>query len=1097
MPDADHERLRRLFDLAFALPAAARAELLANECRDDAALHRRLVAMLEAADGEQFLATPTGPSAPAPAAPATPDRIAEGPGTRIGPYKLLQQIGEGGFGVVFMAEQQTPVVRRVALKVVKPGMDTRQVVARFEQERQALALMDHPNIARVFDAGATATGRPYFVMELVQGDPIVTFCDDHQLTIDERLELFAQVCTAVQHAHGKGVIHRDLKPSNILVSDGDSGRQAKIIDFGIAKATSQKLTDKTLFTEHRQVIGTLQYMSPEQAAGSLDIDTRTDVYALGVVLYELLTGTTPFDTKALSAALLGELQRLIRDVDPPKPSTRLAQATDTIARIAAQRRVAPKRLGTLVRGEIDWIVMKALEKDRVRRYQTATGLADDVRRFLAGEAVLAVPPGGLYRLRKFVRRNRGLVGAVSAVALALLLGAVAFAFEASIATANAMRAQQQERLATQRADDVLSLSAIQELQELEQRADALWPALPANLAAYDQWLADARVLVDGRPPDTERGLAAHPGRRDHEAKLAEIRTRALPRTEARLAADGQANPLRATWEAERLRLGWLRRMLGDEPWPDEAAVQAQLATQTLPTDSASLRQRALALVDSNPATVVHGREVEGYLLAQRALAAAGDDERAIAHHTLARALFRIARFDAALAAGERAVTATAAALQPDQQKRFAALRQAIAEWTDPEERRQRAAEAAQLARRIAELEPQVAAWRTYEFAEAQDRWWHTQLERLIADLHAFADPETGLFSAGIAPEHGWGIVKRRDFAASIAARSLESDDARQRWASALPAIAASGRYPGLQLVPQLGLVPIGPDPTTGLWEFAHLQTGEPAERRADGTLVLREATGLVFVLLPGGTFDMGAQRSDPSGRNHDPAAQPPEAPVHAVTVSPFFLSKYEMTQAQWQRCTGANPSHYQPGRRVQWVKSLLHPVEQVSWHGGRRELQRLQLSLPSEAQWEYGARAGSTTVWWTGDARQSLLGAVNLADQTAARSGSPWPDIQDWPELDDGYEVHAPVDAQRANGFGLHGVHGNVWEWCLDAFDPAFYRQSPTLDPVCPPGSSATRVNRGGCFANAAALARSANRGSDAPTVADRYLGLRPARAIH
>jgi formylglycine-generating enzyme required for sulfatase activity/serine/threonine protein kinase len=1094
MTDANHNRLRRLFDLAFPLSHLARGELLARECRDDAELHRRLLAMLAAADGEQFLAVPTEGAGALGAAAG--ERTDEGPGTRIGPYKLLQQIGEGGFGAVFLAEQEQPVVRRVALKIVKLGMDTRQVVVRFEQERQALAMMDHPNIARVFDGGATATGRPYFVMELVKGEPIVAFCDKQQLTIDERLELFAQVCSAVQHAHGKGIIHRDLKPSNILVSAGDAGRQVKVIDFGIAKATAQKLTDKTLFTEHRQVIGTLQYMSPEQAQGSLDIDTRSDVYALGVVLYELLTGSTPFDAKTMGAAILGELQRMIRDIDPPKPSTRLAQSTDTIARLAAQRRVAPKRLGTLVRGEIDWIVMKALDKDRARRYQTATGFAEDVRRFLVGEAVLAVPTGGLYQLRKWVRRRRGVVAAAAAVVLTLGLGVVAFAWEAHLATAQALRAEAQELLALQRADDVMSLSAIQELRELEARAAALWPVVPAQLPAYEQWLADAAVLVDGRPAEVARGIEAHPGRREHEAKLAEIRTRALPPSEAQRAADRLANPFAATFEAARGRLQWLRRMLGEEPWPDEAVVRAQLAAASLPADHLSLRQRAIALVDNNPATVVFGREMEGCLLAERALAAANDDERAIGHHTLARALFRIGRFDAALAAGERAVQATAAALQQDQRKRFAALQQAIGEWTDAGERGQRAAEAAQLAQRVAELQPQAEGWRTYEFARARDRWWHAQLERLVGELHAFVDPATGLCSAGIAPEHGWGIAKRRDFAATIAARSVAGEDARARWAAAIAAIAESPRYAGLQLAPQLGLLPIGVDPASGLWEFAHLQSGEPAARGVDGTLVLREATGLVFVLLPGGTFTMGAQASDPNGPNYDPQAQAPEAPVHQVAVSPFFLSKFEMTQAQWQRCTGANPSHYQPGKRVQWVKSLLHPVEMVSWVACQRELPRLQATLPSEAQWEYAARAGTKTPWWTGAVRESLLGAVNLADQTAARSGSPWPDIQDWPELDDGYEVHAPVGALRPNGFGLHGVHGNVWEWCADGFETAFYRQSPTLDPLCPPASSTTRVNRGGCFANAAALARVANRGSDAPSVADRYLGVRPAMAI-
>jgi len=306
----------------------------------------------------------------------------EGPGTRVGAYKLLQLIGEGGFGSVFMAEQERPVVRRVALKIIKLGMDTKQVVARFEAERQALAMMDHPGIAKVLDGGATDAGRPYFVMELVRGDPIVEFCDKNSLTVAARLELFAQVCAAVQHAHTKGIIHRDIKPSNILVSNQDGAWVIKVIDFGIAKATASRLTDKTIFTEQRQLIGTPEYMSPEQAEGSFDIDTRTDVYSLGVLLYELLTGSTPFDAKSLRAAAYGEVQRIIREDEPLKPSTRLSRNTDTLASIAAKRHAEPRRLGAIVRGDLDWIVMKCLEKDRTRRYETANGLAADIKRHL-------------------------------------------------------------------------------------------------------------------------------------------------------------------------------------------------------------------------------------------------------------------------------------------------------------------------------------------------------------------------------------------------------------------------------------------------------------------------------------------------------------------------------------------------------------------------------------------------------------------------------------------------------------------------------------------------------------------------------------------
>jgi len=430
MTDARHAELKRLFEVALELPKEARATFLDSKC-GDAEMRKRLQAMLAAADDQHFLAEPT--AATQTAATAGAAVLREGPGTRIGPYKLLQQIGEGGFGVVFLAEQTEPVTRKVALKIVKLGMDTRQVIARFEQERQALAMMDHPNIARVLDAGATETGRPYFVMDLVKGEPIAEYCDKHNLTIDERLELFAQVCNAVQHAHGKGIIHRDLKPSNVLVGTQDGRPQAKVIDFGIAKATSQKLTDKTLFTEHQQVIGTLQYMSPEQAEGSLDIDTRTDVYSLGVLLYELLTGSTPFDQRTVKDAMFGELRRMIREVEPPRPSTRLSESHELLASIAAHRRIEPKRLGTLLRGDLDWIVMKALEKDRARRYETANGLADDVARHLAGEAVVAAPPSRAYRLRKFVRRNRGPVAAGLAIAASLFAGVIAFAWQATVA----------------------------------------------------------------------------------------------------------------------------------------------------------------------------------------------------------------------------------------------------------------------------------------------------------------------------------------------------------------------------------------------------------------------------------------------------------------------------------------------------------------------------------------------------------------------------------------------------------------------------------------------------------------------------------------
>jgi serine/threonine protein kinase len=424
-----------IFEAAFALPASERAAYLDRACAGNDGLRQLVEALLEAhEEAGEFLESPAPGAEPSSAAvnsqgagglAATASASIEKPGDRIGRYKLLEQIGEGGCGVVYMAEQEEPVRRKVALKVIKLGMDTKSVIARFEAERQALALMDHPNIARVLDVGATETGRPYFVMELVKGFKITDYCDQNNLPTHDRLGLFVQICQAIQHAHQKGVIHRDLKPSNILVTLYDGVPVPKVIDFGIAKATSeQRLTDRTVFTHFAQFIGTPAYMSPEQAEMSaLRIDTRSDIYSLGVLLYELLTGRTPFDTKDLLQAGLDEIRRIIREQEPVRPSTRLSTMVAGELTAAAQhRRAAPPRLIHLVRGDLDWIVMKALEKERARRYETANGLAMDVQRYLTDEPVVARPPSRAYRLQKMVRRNKLMFGAIAAVLAALIAG---------------------------------------------------------------------------------------------------------------------------------------------------------------------------------------------------------------------------------------------------------------------------------------------------------------------------------------------------------------------------------------------------------------------------------------------------------------------------------------------------------------------------------------------------------------------------------------------------------------------------------------------------------------------------------------------------
>jgi tetratricopeptide (TPR) repeat protein len=497
--------LKELFLAALAVAPAERAAWLERECGPDAELRRRVELMLAAHDTPQSLLDRLAPAA-APPGGATGAFAAEGAecpssaeheevGAVIaGRYKLVEEVGEGGMGTVWMAQQSEPVKRLVALKVIKPGMDSKQVMARFEAERQALALMDHPHIARILDCGTTAGGRPYFVMELVKGVPLTRYCDEHRLTPRQRLELFIPVCQAIQHAHQKGIIHRDIKPSNVLVALYDGKPVPKVIDFGIAKATGQQLTERTLVTGFGAVVGTLEYMSPEQAElNQLDIDTRSDIYSLGVLLYELLTGSTPLTRKRIKEVALLEVLRVIREEEPPRPSTRLAESKDTLPSISAQRHTEPAKLTKLVRGELDWIVMKALDKDRNRRYETANGFAMDVQRYLADEPVQACPPSAWYRFRKFARRNKTRLAVAGLILffMAVLGGGGGWVVRD--------RAAREQEAARQRLDREQRLTAqvemiLDEVDRLER--EQKWPEAQAAVERAEA------VLVGGEAADT-------------------------------------------------------------------------------------------------------------------------------------------------------------------------------------------------------------------------------------------------------------------------------------------------------------------------------------------------------------------------------------------------------------------------------------------------------------------------------------------------------------------------------------------------------------------------------------------------------------------
>lgn len=609
----------------------------------------------------------------------------------------------------------------------------------------------------------------------------------------------------------------------------------------------------------------------------------------------------------------------------------------------------------------------------------------------------------------------------------------------------------------------------------------------------------ARVLVDGQLADGSTGLQARPSLAEHEAKLAELVARSLPGQDAAMLEAARQHELYPELLRAREWRTWQRRMLQLEEWPGPTAPEQE----DLELEPDELLERTSELVGTM--ATWPGRFGLGHALAARALELdSGEPDH------LPRALVNMAWAEARRGRLEEA----RAALEEAREELEAAAEVATEPAPEPGSGTQRSTsdelllvegfltrwEGAGLDERRRELESMATLVSSLEIEvgeryleDPEDAWWHRQLGELVRGIRRLHDPDRGLAGSALAVPFGWGVERRAEFAREIAARSVSGLESSRLWREATGAIKTSELYDGLVLTPQLGLLPLGQDPASGLFEFAHLATGEPPVRGEDGQLATNERTGLVLVLLPGGSFWMGAQSADPEGHNYDPAAEDDEQPVHEVSLSPFFISKYEMTQGQWLRATADNPSSYS---EVPISPTLDHPVEHITWGRGVEVLSQLGLVLPTEAQWEYACRAGTSSSWWPGASREEIEGKVNIADRAAARAGASWAAIDDWPELDDGSPVHARVGTYPPNPFGLHEVHGNLWEWCQDSFKSRAYELHTGTDPQVSGPASDAHISRGGGYNDPLHYVRSADRSADPAGYSSANLGLRPAMGL-
>jgi formylglycine-generating enzyme required for sulfatase activity len=1022
------------------------------------------------------------------AAALAPAAHAELP-TRIGPFRLVSLLGRGGYGEVYLAEQDTPVARRVALKVLKRGMDSQAILQRFAREQDAVARMSHDAIARIHDAGMTLGGQPWFAMELVDGQPLVAYCRDRALPLRARLRLFVEICRGVHHAHQKGIVHRDLKSSNVLVARVGERDVPKLIDFGVARALhDEKGAD---LTQTGAVVGTPAHMAPEQLAGTGgDVDTRTDVYALGVLLYEVVTGVQPFAASLAGARTPLEAQRLLLAAEVGRPSQ---AATPAYALEASWRRQ--------LAGDVDWIVGKATMREMARRYGSAAEVADDLERHLASEPVRAGPPSASYRLLKFVQRHRGRVVAAGLVVATALVGAAwtaryawladerardnaelarAEALAKGEAEAQAARANAASARLAAKVAEFQQLAGVVRVAQAKAREADLYPAAPWRLDALTRWLAD----------EAEPLLALSP---QLDAAIAAIRAEALPWTPAEQQADRAGHPRRDEWaKAEAQRDAMRRQVALAAGGP---LVVPELSAGDLARPGAELMAMARHRTGvPRYGRTVYGEEALGLAYARAAVAkVAPGAERAMAQWTLAWALLDNGQDAAALAAGDSSATydsddaATAQAVADMR----AGLRSAVAS---------RAARLAELEAAAAQLTAEVGARRTWRFPaeRSAEQFLHDTLTQLRRDLDAFAALEV----RNVRSRVRWASAWRDGVFASGHPR------ARMTWAEVADHVRKDARFGGSEVVwdeaARLDLVPLGANPRTGLLEFYHLASAwdgvvDPAAlpipvHAADGAIDIGAGGGIVFVLTPGGRATLGSQADDAAQPNHDPQRNADEA-LHDVELAPFLLARHELTQGQWERLSAwapdrRRPATYQQGSRVAGVDmTMAHPVERVPFALCEQLLARAGLQLPTEAQWEHACRAG-TTGPWSADAA-ALLRHANLADASTKRVAPNW-NCAPW---DDGHGAHAPVGSFAPNPWGFYDMHGNVSEWCRDPDGPyGSERSGDGLRTVS--GPYPRRYHRGGGWVAVPALARTAGRGMATQDALDHAIGVRACRSL-